>query len=144
MKGSTFAAEVLAQLFQGQPAAVLGLSSAGTAGNLWMALHTADPTGLDQTGNELSTSIGYTRVATTRSTNGWVASGTTLPTMTLAAPATFPYVTGTGTYGATFMSIGSSSAGAGQIFYTGPLNPAFSLSMGWAPQLTTAVAISES
>src|SRR5580704_17280866 len=111
--------------------AVNATSSPNT--NLWVSLHTADPTA---SGNQSSSEVAYTsyaRVAVARTSGGWtVTSNAVSP----AANVTFP--TGTGGSGtATFAAIGVASSGAGIILWSGPISPSVVCGNGVTPALTT-------
>lgn len=98
--------------------------------NLYVALHTADPT---DAGNQTSSEIAYTsyaRVAVARSGSGWTVSGNTC---TNAGAITFPACTGSsGT--ATHFSVGSLSSGAGVIYHHGALTTPLAISTGITPE----------
>jgi hypothetical protein len=109
--------------------------------NLYVALHTADPTAAGtQTSSEV-TYTSYARVAVARTTGGWTASSaaSTSP----VAAVTFPAGTG-GSGTATFWSIGTASSGAGTILYSGAITPSIVTGNGITPQLTTASTVTES
>jgi hypothetical protein len=117
-----------------------GLQNSATAGSFYIALHTADPGEAgDQTTSEISYT-GYARVAVARSGAGWSRSGST---MSNVATVQFGECTaGSGT--ATYFSIGTDSAGAGQIVLSGALTASRSISAGITPlfnagQLTATV-----
>jgi hypothetical protein len=106
-----------------------GIQGSATDGNLYVALHTADPgAGGDQTTNEIAYT-GYSRVAVSR-TNGFTRSGTNVSN---AAAVTFGSCTG-GSGTATHFSIGTASAGAGQIIVRGALNSNLAISAGITPE----------
>lgn len=116
-------------------------ATAGTATQLYIALHTADPTDAGtQTSNEVAYT-GYARVALARGA-GFNVSGTAPTTVNPAAAINFPACTG-GTSTATFFSIGDASTGAGNILYSGAITPSIAISNGVTPQLTTATAVTE-
>jgi hypothetical protein len=109
--------------------------------NLYVALHTADPTAAGtQTSSEI-TYTGYARVAVLRTTGGWTASAaqSTSP----VAAITFPAGTG-GAGTATFFSVGLAASGAGNILYSGAVSPSIVCGNGVTPQLTVATTITES
>jgi hypothetical protein len=108
--------------------------------NLYVSLHTADPTA---TGSQTSSEIGYTsyaRVAVARTSGGWtVGTATVSP----AANITFPAGTG-GSGTASYFGIGSASSGAGSLFYSGTVTPNIVTGNGVTPILSTATTITES
>lgn len=109
--------------------------------NLYVALHTADPTA---TGTQTSNEVAYTsyaRVAVARTSSGWTAS--TVATTSPVAAVNFPAGTaGSGT--ATYFSVGMLSSGSGIILYSGTITPSIVTGSGVTPQLTTATTIAES
>lgn len=126
-----FNAATLANLFEN--------ASSSPITNLYVSLHTADPTA---SGNQSSSEVaytGYARVAVARTTSGWPT--TTTETISPAAAITFPAGTG-GSGTATFAGIGTASTGAGNLLYSGPITPNIVLGAGITPQLTTASSVS--
>jgi hypothetical protein len=105
---------------------------------VWVSLHTADPTaGGTQSSNEIAYTS-YARVGVARSTGGWTASSaaSSSPVATISFPA------GTGGSGtATYWAIGMSSSGAGAILWSGPISPSIVCGSGVTPQLTTASTV---
>lgn len=89
--------------------------------NLYVSLHSADPTDAGtQSSNEV-TYTSYARVAVPRTTGGWTAaqvSGVT--SVTPATTISFPAGTG-GSGQAMFFGIGTASSGAGSLLYAGVL-----------------------
>lgn len=118
-----------------------GIVGSGTIGNLYVALHTADPTYAGNQSSSEATYTGYTRVATARTTAAWTV--TTTGSVTSASPASnilFPACTG-GSSTPTFFSVGTSSTGLGKILYSGSISPVVTITNGITPQLTTATSI---
>ncbi len=113
-------------------------SAAGSLANLYVSLHTADPTDAGtQTSFEVAYT-GYTRLTKNRSTD-WTVTGNSVSP---AAALTFPACTA-GAATATHFAIGDAASGAGNILYAGAITPTISISAGVTPQLTTATAITE-
>ena len=110
--------------------------------NLYVSLHTADPTATGtQTSNEAAYTS-YARVAVARTTGGWTVSGTAPGSVSPVAAVTFPACTGsTSTF--TYFGVGSLVSGAGVLYYSGTVTPNISVSTGVTPQLTTASTITE-
>jgi hypothetical protein len=105
-----------------------------------VALHTADPGASGNQGTSEATYTGYTRVTVARTTGGWTASSaqSTSPVAAISFPA------GTGGSGTvTHFSVGKTSSGATDIFYSGTVTPNIVTGNGITPQLTTATAITE-
>ena len=140
-KSDTFESDILKLIYNATPITNIA-DNAATAPltNLFVALHTADPT---DTGTQSSNEVaytGYARVSVARTTGGWTVSGTT--SVSPVATISFPACTG-GTATATFASVGVASSGATKILHYGALSPSISISTGVTPQLTTASTISE-
>jgi len=145
-KSNAFELDLLEHFFQN--AAVAGIGDAtgwpatGTAGNLYISLHSADPGEAGtQTTSELAYS-GYARVAVARSSAAWTittASGSVSP----ASNITFPTSAGSGAT-AHFFGVGYTSTGAGVLAYSGTVTPAIAVGgAGIVPILTTATAVTE-
>lgn len=109
--------------------------------NLYVALHTADPTAAGtQSSNEIAYTS-YARVAVARTTSGWTASSAA----STSPVANINFPTGTGGSGtATYFSVGMLSSGAGIILYSGTVTPNIVCGNGVTPTLTTASTITES
>jgi hypothetical protein len=116
-----------------------GLQNSAAAGQLFFALHTADPGEAgSQTTNEISYT-GYARVGVARSGAGFTRTGNSISP---AANVDFGACTaGSGT--ATHFSVGTLVSGAGMILYKGAISPTIAVSAGVTPRLTTASAITE-
>lgn len=139
-KGNTWSQNLLRLLFQAVPIAnVADNAASAPLTNLYVSLHTADPTaGGNQQSNE-ATYTSYTRVAVVRTTSGWTLSGETISNV---AAVTFPSCSG-GSETETYFGVGTAAAGAGILLYTGPLTAPVSVSNGVIPSfaigaLTTA------
>lgn len=141
-KGNTFSNDLLKLIFNATGIAnIADNASASPLTNLFVALHTADPTASgNQTSNEAAYTS-YTRVSVARTTGGWTAasSESTSPVSAI----TFPAATG-GSETETFFSIGTATSGTGKILYSGSISPTITVSNGVTPQLTTASTVSES
>lgn len=114
-----------------------GLPAAGTAGSLYVALHTADP---GEAGNQATSEIsytGYARVAVARSAAGWTVSGNSVVNF---AQVQFGQCTaGSGT--ATYFSVGLQVSGSTVILMSGALTASLAISNGITP-LFAASALS--
>lgn len=139
-KGATWSDSLLKLLLNATAIANIA-DNAGSSPltNLYVSLHTADPT---SSGNQTSNEIGYTsyaRVAVARTSSGWTI------TANVAGPvAAISFPTGTGGSGtATFFGIGTASSGTGILLYSGAISPSIVCGSGVTPQLTTATTITE-
>ncbi|MDB5849797.1 MAG: hypothetical protein JWP29_3549 [Rhodoferax sp.] len=139
-KGLTFDSDLLKLIFNATPIANMA-DNAGTSPltNLYVALHTADPTASGTQSSSEVTYTSYARAAVARTSGGWtVSANTVVPAATIAFPA------GTGGSGtATFWSVGVASTGATKILYSGAISPSIVTGTGITPQLTTASTITE-
>ena len=107
--------------------------------NLYVALHTADPTDAGvQTASE-ATYTGYARVAVARTAGGWTVTGNSVSPV---AAISFGACTA-GTDTITHWSVGVASSGGTKILYAGAVTPSISVSAGVTPQLTTASTVTE-
>ncbi len=110
--------------------------------NLYVSLHTADPT---TSGNQTSSEITYTsyaRVAVARTSGGWTISGTSPTVCSPNATISFPAGTG-GSGTATYFAVGTASSGTGHLLYSGAISPSIVCGSGITPQLTSASTITE-
>jgi hypothetical protein len=114
---------VLGLILNGTPIANIADNAASAPlGNLYLALHTADPgeTGAAQTTNE-ATYPGYARLAVPRTPGSpqWTITGAS-PTSATCGEKSMPVSTGAGTT-VTHWSLGTTASGAGAIIFKGPL-----------------------
>ncbi len=139
-KSNTFENDILGLIFNGTAIADLAENdTTSPAASLYLSLHTADPGEAgDQTTSECAYT-GYARAAVTRNSGGFTASGSSV---TLTAAVDFPAATG-GSETATHFSVGTASAGAGKILYSGTISPTISISSGVTPRLGTGTTITE-
>jgi hypothetical protein len=132
--GSTFANDLLNLIFQGTAISTVAINAtASPITNIYVSLHTADPT----TGSQSTSEAAYTsyaRVAVARSSGGWtVSTNTVVPVATIS----FPAATG-GSETEAYAGLGSASTGTGLLFFAGSISPTIAVSNGVTPQLTTA------
>ena len=139
-KSSALENDLLKLIFQGTAIANLADNAASSPlTQLYMSLHTADPTaGGNQSSNE-ATYTGYARVAINRNSGGWTV---TANAVSPAATVSFPACSG-GSNTITHAGIGTASSGTGKLLYSGTVTPNISVSSGVTPQLTTASTITE-
>lgn len=140
-KGAAFEQSFLKLIFNATSIANIADNTASSPiTNIYVSLHTADPTASGTQSTSEATYTGYARVAVARTTAGWTVTGNSVSP---AATISFPACTG-GTNTITNFAVGSASTGAGEIFYTGTVTPNISVASGVTPQLTTASTITES
>jgi hypothetical protein len=133
-KGNTYETELLDLVLNNQGMALVGdatgLLPSSADGDLFVALHTADP---GEGGAQNTTEVSYTtyaRVAVPRDNTGWtVASGAA----SNAAAVTFP-ICSSGSATATHFSVGTGSSGAGKILYKAALTAPLAISAGVTPE----------
>lgn len=119
---NAFETEILELIFNNSAIANIGdaggLQPSATAGSLYVSLHTGDPGEAgDQTTNETAYT-NYARVAVARSGAGWTISGNTVSN---AALVQFPQCGVTGAT-LTYVGVGTASAGAGVLLFSGQLS----------------------
>ena len=107
---------------------------------LFVSLHTADPTAAGtQTSNEAAYT-GYARVAVARTSGGWSISNETISNV---AAINFPACTG-GSETETFVGVGTVTSGAGVLLWAGPLTAGLAVSNGITPSFAIgALTITE-
>lgn len=139
-KGAVWANSLLALLFNATSVANVAINATSSPlTNLYVALHTADPTALgNQTSNEVAYT-GYARVSVARTSGGWTVTGNSVSP---AATVTFPPCTGLTTT-ATFWSVGSAASGTGELFYAGPIVPVIAIANGITPTLLPSTSVVE-
>lgn len=138
---SVFANDLLLLIFNATAIANIADNAASSPiTNLYVSLHTADPTttaggGTVNTQNASEAAYtSYARVAVARTSGGWtVTTNTVVP----AATISFPAATG-GSETETYAGIGKSASGATLLFFAGAISPTIAVSNGVTPQLTTA------
>ncbi len=131
-KSNTFENDILQLLFNNVDIADIGdaagIQNSAAAGNLYVALHTADP---GEAGNATTNETAYTnyaRVAVARTVGGWTVVGAAVNN---TAQVTFPQCGITGAT-ITHASITTAASGASKILYSGAL----SSSLAVANQIT--------
>ena len=129
-KGNTNAINYLKLVFQAVNWANIADNTATSPlTNLYVSLHTADPTA---SGNQQSSEAaysGYLRVAVVRTSSGWSISGETI---TNVGAITFPAST-SGPEVETFVGVGTASSGAGILLWAGPLSASLTVNNGITP-----------
>ena len=140
-KSSTFDNDWLKLIFNATAIANIADNAATSPlTNLYVALHTADPTAAGTQSSNEATYTGYARVAVARTSGGWTVTGASVSP---AAAITFPACTA-GTNTIIYWSVGVASSGATKILYSGAVSPSISVSSGVTPQLTTGSTVTES
>lgn len=138
---NTVEADLLKLILQNVDAALLGdaggLRGSATAGSIYVALHSADPTETgDQTTNEIAYTS-YARVAVVRSAGQWTISGTAPTQAANTNPVNFPTCTG-GSATATYFSLGYATSGAGKLWASGALTASLAISNGITPSFAAS------
>lgn len=140
-KGDTFENDLLKLIFNATPIAnIADNASSSPLTNIYVSLHTADPT---DGGNQTSSETGYTgyaRVAVSRSGSGWTVTGNSVSP---AANIDFGECTASCTGTITHWVAGTASSGTGKILYAGTVSPNITLGVGVIPRLKTTSAITE-
>lgn len=139
-KSNVLSNGLLNLIFQGTTLAGIAQNASSPLTQLWIALHTADPTPAGNQSSSECAYIGYARVSVARSGSGWTtASGESVSPQ---AAITFPLGTG-GSGDATFWSVGTAQVGSGEILYSGPITPTITTGNGVTPQLTNGTSVTE-
>ena len=138
--GQSFANSMLLLWFNGTAIPNLADNAASSPlTNLYVSLHTEDPTSTgDQTTHECAYTS-YARVPVARTSSGWtITDNKVVP----VADIVFPTCTG-GSETAKFFVIGKASSGAGLIMYVGDLNPTIAIANTIVPRIKSTSSIQE-
>lgn len=139
-KSNTFENDILKLVFNATAIANLADNAATSPlTNLYVSLHTADPTDTGVENTSECAYTGYARVAVARTSGGWTVTGNSVSP---AANIDFGACTA-GTETATHFGVGFASSGATELLYSGTITPNISISNGVTPRLTTASTITE-
>lgn len=145
-KSHAFSADLAKLIFNAVPITGLADDAASSpVGQLYLALHTADPGDSgDQATSEI-TYTGYARVAVARTAAGWVVTGdaTTPTSVSPVADIMFGEMTAGAGGTATHASVGTAASGAGKILYSGALTPNITVALGVAPRVKDTSTITE-
>jgi hypothetical protein len=131
IKGETFINDYLQFLFNSVAIANIADNAAsGLLTDLYVSLHTDDPTVAGDQDDEEADYAGYARVAVTRAgTSGWTVDAMSVEN---AATIVFPLCTA-GTNTVTHWALGTASSGAGKLLYTDQLTDPLAVSVGIRP-----------
>lgn len=143
-KSDTWESDLLKLVFNNTTASLIGdatgIVGSGTAGVLYVSLHTADPTeGGSQTSSETGYT-GYARIAVARTSGGWTISGTTPTQAANAATVTFGQCTA-GSSTITFVGVGTALSGAGKLLYSGALGSSLAVSNNITPSFAAGALV---
>lgn len=137
-KANTFENELLQLIFNNVDIADIGdaagLQNSAAAGNLYVALHTADPGEAGTAATSEAAYGSYARVAVARTVGGWTVSGSSVSN---TAQVQFPECT-SGSETITHISITTASSGASKILYSGSLTASRSISSGITPLIAAS------
>jgi hypothetical protein len=106
-----------------------GLLASGTTGNLYISLHTADPTDAGTQASSEATYTGYARIAVVRSSSGF---DVVLGVGSNHASVTFAQCTG-GSNVLTYFGVGTALTTAGHLLFSGALTSSLTVSNGITP-----------
>jgi len=104
-------------------------NSASPLTQLYVSLHTADPTAAGTQSSNEAAYTGYARVAVARTSGGW---SITNETITNVGAITFPACTG-GSESEAYVGVGTAASGAGVLLWAGPLSAPLAVSNGITP-----------
>jgi len=135
--GTTFRNDILELIYNASAIANIA-DNAGTSPltNLYVSLHTADPSAGNQTTNEAAYTS-YARVAVARTSGGWTVSGNSVSPV---ATISFPAGTGGGET-VTHAAVGTDVSGTGKILDSGTLSPNIVTGDGITPEIKTTSTI---
>lgn len=139
-KGTTFKNDLLQLIFNG--VAISNIADNATTSpitNLYISLHTADPTDSGDQSTSECTYTGYARQALLRTSSGWTV---TTNSVSPASDVDFPEATA-GSETATHLVVGTDLTGTGKILYSGSISPTIAIAAGVIPRITTGTTITE-
>ena len=142
--GNALQASILSLILNATPISLIADNTATTPlTNVYVALHTADPT---NAGNQTSSEIAYTnyaRIAIARNAGSpaWTVTGTSPASASPNAAITFATSAGGAGGTVTYVTIGSLVSGTGQIFWRGAITPSIVVSAGTVPIISTATTV---
>jgi hypothetical protein len=117
-----------------------GLQNSLAAGNLYVALHTADPGEAGTQATSEATYTGYARVAVPRTGVGWTVSGTAPTQVANAGAVNFGLCTAVPNT-ITHFSVGKQAAGATDMLYSGALTASLAVSAGITPSFAAGALV---
>jgi hypothetical protein len=131
----TFAGDLLALIFNATTIANIAINATSSPiTNIYVSLHTADPTSSSQQTTSEAAYTSYARVAVARTSSGWTQSSNTIvPVATIS----FPAATG-GSETESYAGLGQAASGSGLLFFAGAISPTIVVSNGVTPQLSTS------
>lgn len=140
-KSDTFENDLLKLIFNATAISnIADNAAASPLTNLYVALHTADPTDAgDQTSNEISYT-GYARVAVARTSGGWTVSGNSVSPV---ADIDFAEMSGGSGGTVSHVSVGTDASGTGKILYAGTVSPTIVVTTGVVPRIKSTSTITE-
>lgn len=144
---NTIQTGILQQIFNakavGSGSSGLASSSTGLSTGLWISLHIADPVASGSQNTNETTYASYARIITDRTTavTGWAVTGNSPASCSPLQSVTFAQCSATTTALITNFGVGSSSAGAGTLWFSGPVTSNINVNSGVTPSLTTATAV---
>lgn len=107
--------------------------------NLFMSLHTADPTDAGTQNTNETAYTGYARKSITRGAGFTVTGNSVSP----AADQDFGACTASPGGAITHAAIGDLTSGAGRIFWAGPVTPNITMAVGVTPRIKATSTITE-
>lgn len=140
-KGDTFENDLMKLIFQATAIANMADNAASSPlTNLYVALHTADPTDSGAQNASEAAYTGYARVAVARTSGGWTVTGNSVSPV---ANIDFGECTASPGSNLTHWSVGVASSGASKILYAGALSAAITMTVGTIPRIKTTSTITE-
>ncbi|THJ32408.1 hypothetical protein E8K88_11960 [Lampropedia aestuarii] len=139
MFSSTFANELARLVFQAVPIAGIADNAAASAETqLFVALHRADPGAAGTQATSEANYTGYARVPVIRTSTGWTVNNNVVRP---AATVEFPEMTGGAEQTITHITVGTTLAGAGRVYFRGAIAPTIECKVGVVPRLRDTTTI---
>lgn len=141
-KAASYETDLLELIFNGTAIADLAENdTTSPATNLYVSLHTADPSAGNQSTSEVAYGS-YARVAVARTSGGWTVSGNGVSN---TAEVQFPAQTDATSGTITHFGIGTTVSGATALLYAGSISPTIAMANGVQPTFASSdITVTES
>lgn len=140
-KGDTFENDWMKLIFQATAIANIADNAASAPlTNLYVSLHTADPSEAGSQTTSETAYTGYARIAVARTSGGWTVTANSVSPV---ANIDFGECTASPGAALTHFAVGTAASGAGKLLYSGTLSPNITMAVGVIPRVKTTSTITE-
>jgi hypothetical protein len=143
-KSDYLEAGFLKMIFNGTALAnIMDNAVAAPLTNLYVSLHTADPTDAGLQNSSEAAYTGYARIAVARTAGAWLVSGANPTQVSPVANIDFGQCTAVPGAPITHFGIGIAASGATSLLYAGTVTPNVTIAVGVIPRIGTTSTITE-